>query len=83
MIISHEDNLTGRQPYWKTTLLEDKLAGRRAHRKMTSQEDNLTGRQTHRKMSLAQLSPSLFILYPSILVNRKYLRYIMLANELK
>ena len=63
MIISHEDNLNGRQPYWKKTLLEDKLAGRQAHRKMTSQEDNLAGRQTHRKMSLAQLSPSLFCFF--------------------
>ena len=43
IMTSQEDNLTGRQPYWKTTLLEDKLAGRQAHRKMTSQEDNLTG----------------------------------------
>ena len=46
---SQEDNLTGRQPYRKTTSQEDDLTGRRPHGKTTSQKDDLTGRQPHRE----------------------------------
>ena len=40
-----EDNLSGRQPQWKTTLVEDNLSGRRPQWNMTSVEDNLSGRR--------------------------------------
>ena len=54
---SMEDNLNGRQPQWKTTLMEDgepqwKMTtieddhnGRQPQWKTTSMEDNLNGRQ--------------------------------------
>ena len=48
---SMEDNLKGRQPQWKTTLMEDNLDGRRPQWKMTLIEDELNGRQPRWKIT--------------------------------
>ena len=44
-----KDNLNGRQPKWKTTLMEDDLNGRQPQWKMTIMEDDHNGRQPQLK----------------------------------
>ena len=46
---SQEGDLTGRQPYWKTTSREDNFKGRRLQGNMNSQEDDLTRRRPKMK----------------------------------
>ena len=46
---SQEDNLSGRQSNWKTTLQRYNLVKISTHRYTTSKEDDLTGRQLYRK----------------------------------
>ena len=36
-----EDNLYGRQPQWKTTLMEDKLNGKKCQWRITSMEEDI------------------------------------------
>ena len=49
-----EDNLSGRRPQWKTTSVEDDLSGRRPQWKTTSVEDDLRGRRAQWKMNLVE-----------------------------
>ena len=46
-----EDDLNGRRPQWKTTLMEDNLMGRQPQWKTTLMEDNLNGRRPQWKMT--------------------------------
>ena len=47
-----EDDLSGRQPQWKTISLEEDLIGRRPQWKTTSEEDNHSGKGPQWKMTL-------------------------------
>ena len=46
-----EDDLSGRQPQWKTTSLEDSLSGNSPQWKTTSVEGDLSGRRPYWKMT--------------------------------
>ena len=47
-----EDDLSGRQPQWKTTSLEDNLSGRQPPWKTASLENDLSGRRPQWKVTL-------------------------------
>jgi hypothetical protein len=51
-----EDNLSGRQPQWKTISVEDNLIGRQTQWKMTVVEEDISGKGPQWKMTLVALN---------------------------